>query len=281
MLRIRLLGGLEVDAGVAGADVPAGRPARLLLGWLAAFLGEHARAEIAARLWPDVLDSSARASLRTALSELRGALGPAAMHLGATRETVGLGGEGLWVDLLAFSELIAAGQREEALALCRGEVLEGLDEEWVLALRSQHAAERAEAAGALVRAATAAGDFRSALAWARRLAAWDPLDEAAARELMLALAAAGDRAAALRSYADFSRRLARELSLAPSAATRELASRLRREELGTAATAADGLRCPSASMPLGVVPSWGGRRRALACTRRSRAPRAASAASRW
>ena len=109
MLRVRLLGGLEVDAGVAGAGVPAGRPARLVLGWLAAFPGEHARAEVAARLWPDVLDSSARASLRTALSELRGALGPAAVHVRATRETVALGGEGLWVDLRAFSELIACG----------------------------------------------------------------------------------------------------------------------------------------------------------------------------
>ena len=61
---------------------------------------------------------------------------------------------------------------------------------------------------------------------------------------MLALAAAGDRGAALRSYADFSRRLARELRVAPSAATRELASRLRREELGTAAAAASGLPLP-------------------------------------
>jgi hypothetical protein len=74
--------------------------------------------------------------------------------------------------------------------------------------------------------------------------AWEPLDEAAERELMLALAAAGDRGAALRSYADFSRRLGRELRLAPSAATRELASQLRREELGTAAASASGLPLP-------------------------------------
>jgi DNA-binding SARP family transcriptional activator/tetratricopeptide (TPR) repeat protein len=244
MLRVRLLGGLGVDGGLPGVEVPAGRPARLLLGWLAAFPGDHARAEVAARLWPDVLDSSARASLRTALSELRGALGSAAVHVQATRESVALGGEGLWVDLRAFSQLIAAGRREEALALCRGEVLEGLEAEWVFELRSRHAADRADAAGAVVRAATAAGDAGSALAWARRLAEWDPLDEAAERELMLALGAAGDRAAALRSYAEFSRRLARELSLAPSAAARELASQLQREELGTAAAAAYGLPLP-------------------------------------
>ena len=157
MLRVRLLGVLELDAGAPGARVPVGRPARLVLGWLAAFPGEHARAEVAARLWPDVLDSSARASLRTALSEVRAALGPAAVHVRATRETVELGGEGLWVDLRAFAELVASGRLEDALALCRGEVLEGLDEEWVLELRSRHAAERADAAVALVRAAKEAG----------------------------------------------------------------------------------------------------------------------------
>ena len=162
--------------------MPAGRPARLLLGWLAAFPGEHARAEVAARLWPDVLDSSARASLRTALSELRAALGPAAMHLRATRETVGLGGQGLWVDLRAFSELVGAGRREEALALCRGEVLEGLDEEWVLELRSRHAAERAEAAdragargdgrrGMPARRWRGPADWPRGIRWTRRLSA--------------------------------------------------------------------------------------------------------------
>ena len=244
MLRVCLLGGLEVDAGVARAGVPAGRPARLVLSLLAAFPGEHARAEVAARLWPDVLDSSARASLRTALSELRGALGPAASHVRATRESVELGGTDLWVDLREFSELVRAGRCAEALALCRGEVLEGLDEEWVLGLRSRHAAERAEAAAALVRAATAAADVGSALAWARQSAAWDPLGEAAERQLMLALAAAGDRAGALRSYGEFSRRLARELGLGPSGATRELASWLRREEPGRAATVASGLSLP-------------------------------------
>ncbi len=205
MLRVRLLGRLQLNGEVAGVNVPAGKPARLLLGWLAAFPGEHARAEVAARLWPDVLDSSARASLRTALSEVRAALGPAAVHVRATRETVALGGHGLWVDAREFSELTGAGRWEEALALCRGDVLVGLDEEWVLQARSRHAAQRADAAVALVRAASGAGDIGSALTWARRLAAWDPLDQAAERELMLALAAAGDGAAALRSYAEFSR----------------------------------------------------------------------------
>ena len=258
--------------------MPAGRPARLLLGWLAAFPGEHARAEVAARLWPDVLDSSARASLRTALSELRAALGPAAICLRASRETVELGGDGLWVDLRAFAELVAAGRREEALSLCRGEILEGLDAEWVLDLRSRHAAERANAAAAPFRAARAAGDARSALAWARRLAEWDPLGEAAGRELMLAL-----------RWRVFVWPRCAPTPLSPGGwraswpsllrpATRELASRLRRE--GSTAGRPSACRCPSASMRLGAGlrgTGGGGRRLHEAFARARRA----SAVSRW
>jgi hypothetical protein len=50
MLRVRLLGALAVESDVKGVEVPAGRPTRMLLGWLAAFPGEHARSEVAARL---------------------------------------------------------------------------------------------------------------------------------------------------------------------------------------------------------------------------------------
>jgi hypothetical protein len=55
MLRIHLLGGLEVEAGVEGVEVPAGRPARLLLARLAAYPGGHARAEVAACFGPTFL----------------------------------------------------------------------------------------------------------------------------------------------------------------------------------------------------------------------------------
>ena len=156
MLHVRLLGVLEVGAGAAGARVPAGRPARLLLGWLAAFPGAHARGEVAARLWPDVLDESARASLRTALSDCVRRSAPRACTSGrrARRSNSAATACG---STCARSPSLSRGRLEEALSLCRGEVLEGLDAEWVLDLRSRHAAERADAAVALIRAARQAG----------------------------------------------------------------------------------------------------------------------------
>src|SRR4051794_33087594 len=109
MLRVRLLG--DVSAEVDGTVVkpPASRRAWSLLAWLALHPGAHDRGTLAARFWPDVLDTSARASLRSAVWALRRALGPGGeTHLLATRERVGLDPDaGLWVDALAFEELLA------------------------------------------------------------------------------------------------------------------------------------------------------------------------------
>ena len=81
MLRVRVFGGLALESDGTALDPPASRRARELLGFLALHPGRHARAAVAARFWPDVLDASARASLRTTLHELRRALGPAGESL--------------------------------------------------------------------------------------------------------------------------------------------------------------------------------------------------------
>jgi hypothetical protein len=112
---------------------------------------------------------------------------------------------------------------ERALALCDGELLAGLEEDWVLAARDAHARALDEL---LARAAEGAAPER-AVAIARRRAELDPLGEDAHRALMRALAATGDVAAALATYERLRDRLARELGSAPSAPTRELAASLR------------------------------------------------------
>ena len=88
MLRVHVLGDLALELDGESLDPPAGRRARELLGWLALNPGPHARSELAARFWPDVLDSSARASLRTALHDLRRGLGAASGQLTASRGQV-------------------------------------------------------------------------------------------------------------------------------------------------------------------------------------------------
>src|SRR3954471_2031165 len=107
MLRVRLFGGLALESDGTALPPPAGRRARELLGWLALHPGRHARAAVAARLWPDVLDARARGSLRTTLHELRRALGPEAGCLLAGREAVTL--ERVAVDARELDALLDAG----------------------------------------------------------------------------------------------------------------------------------------------------------------------------
>ena len=153
MLRVRLAGSLALESDGRAIPLPPSRRARALLAYLAAHPGPHARGELAARFWPDVLDESARTSLRAALSELRRALGPEAERLVATRETVAL--DGAWVDLRESAALLEAGRVDDAAAVCDGELLQGMDDEWVFELRREHE-DRLRAAGA-DRAAAAIG----------------------------------------------------------------------------------------------------------------------------
>src|SRR4051794_27531364 len=113
MLRVRVFGGLALESDGTPLELPPSRRARELLGWLALHPGRHARAAVAARLWPDVLDTSARASLRTTLHELRRALGAAGGCLVADRDTVAL--DGAWVDAREVEALLASGRVAEAL----------------------------------------------------------------------------------------------------------------------------------------------------------------------
>ena len=124
MLKVRLLGGLALELDGRAVPAPGGRCGSLL-AWLALHGGMQPRARVAARLWPDVLDESARRSLRTAVLDLRRDLGPGGQrHLIATREEIGLGpAEEIWVDARAFDEAVGAGRLTDALELARGELV--------------------------------------------------------------------------------------------------------------------------------------------------------------
>src|SRR5437763_10603313 len=130
MLDVRLAGGLQWRVDGAPIGLPASRRARAVLAWLALNPSAQPRTRVAARFWPDVLDESARASLRVALTELRQALGPAAGHVAATRDTVALEGPDLRVDVREFNEALAEGDPVRALEACDAPILVDFDEEW-------------------------------------------------------------------------------------------------------------------------------------------------------
>lgn len=219
MLRVRLVGRPSLEWNGEALAWPAGRRAGELLAWLAVHPGMHARADLAPRFWPDVLDESARASLRTALHGLRRDLGDAAVHLVSGRDGIGLD-DGVWVDV---RELRRPQAGALALEILDGELLQGVDAEWVHAARDEHR----EIVGDLLRRLSAGADPDDALRLARRRAALDPLAEGPVRDLMRLLAGNGDRAAAIAAYEALRARMGRDLRAAPSAATRRLADEIR------------------------------------------------------
>jgi DNA-binding SARP family transcriptional activator len=224
MMNVCVLGELALLVDGVELELPRRRPARALLGWLAIHPGLHARATVAGRLWPTVLDESARMSLRTSLSALRAVVPDGALC--TTRERVGLA-DTVVVDAYEFEQLVGEGLLEDALSLERGELLAGFDEDWVLVARDEHRDRVGSVLASLARTATDRGDERAAVVFARRRVALEPLDEAAHRELMRLLANTGNRAAALAAYERLRERLRLELGLAPSPASRTLAAELR------------------------------------------------------
>lgn len=228
MLRIRLLGELAVETSSGPIELSGSWRGRSLLAWLALNPGSHQRAEVAARFWPEVLDSSARASLRNAIWAIRRSLGNEASQVVlATRERVELAGAGIWIDAAAFRDHKDHGRLEQALELCRGELLAGFDDEWVYEYRVAHRELLSELLERIAAQRDAHADLAGAIAYTRRRVALDPLAEDAQRALIARLAAAGDRPGALVAYARLRDRLRRELGISPSQQTRELALAIR------------------------------------------------------
>lgn len=275
MLRVHLLGELRVEFDGRVLPPPAGRRARSLLAWLAFHPGVHARTRVAGVFWPDVLETSARASLRTTLSAVRAWLGPAGAEcLVSPRDGVGLDGGGVWVDTREADELLSRRALDQAAELYRAELLPGLDDDWVYEARDRLRGQLAEALTGLAEAAEAEGDLAGAIARTRELVALEPLAETARRRLLGLLAAAGDIPRALAEYEALRERLQRDLGLAPSPETRALADELRRGEVGRPSVAkGEQLPLPPALARPDPVPLVGRKReleRLLAAWREAR-----------
>ncbi|MEA2160989.1 MAG: hypothetical protein QOD66_3369 [Solirubrobacteraceae bacterium] len=254
MLRARLLGALEVELNGVVIDSPASQRPWAVFAYIALAARPVARAELATRFWPDVLDQSARASLRSALWTLRRSLGEQLLVDG---ERVGLpGGGDVWVDAWEF-ERLAGTDPEQALELCRGELLEGIEDDWALVARARHREQTIELLEHRAQACEQNGDLRGAIEFGRRQVDLDPFDEGAHRRLMTRLDHAGDRAGALLTYRALSERVRRELGVPLSALTRDLAERLRADppRPSPGPTAAPAPRPP----PPGLLPLVGRR----------------------
>ncbi len=214
MLRVRLLGALEVELNGTVIAAPATQRPWAVFAYVALAGRPVTRAELANTFWPDVLDKSSRASLRSALWTLRRQIGDELLVDG---DRVRLKDEA-WIDVNELERL----DPDEALALCRGDLLDGLEDEWAIQARDRHRERVIE----LLEEGAQAAELPEAIRLTRLQSEHDRFDEQVHRRLIERQAAAGHRAGAIRTYRAFAERLRRELGVAPSASIRELVAGL-------------------------------------------------------
>jgi len=229
MIELRTLGSLDLR-GADGFELRPvlQQPKRLaLLAYLAVAHPPrfYRRDTLLAMFWPELDGEHARAALRRALYFLRRSLGDGVI-LGRGDEEVGLSAQELSCDAALFQRAIAEERPEDALALYRGALLEGVYvsgapefERWLEETRAALHGQAASAAWTVADRAEERGDARAAVEAARRAAALSPYDESVHRRLLSLVDRVGDRAGALRAHDEFVRRLRVDYELEPSAET--------------------------------------------------------------
>jgi DNA-binding SARP family transcriptional activator len=224
---------------------------RALLAYLAVEADRpHPRETLAGLLWPDYPNRSALTNLRSALANLRQAIGDRQAEppfLLISRETIQFNTASDYaLDASAFQDLsdLSIDQLEQAVATYRGSFLEGFSladsapfEEWVLVKREQINRHMLDALQRLAAHFEACGDYKRAIAYARRRLELEAWDEDAHRQLMRSLALSGRRSLALAQYETCSRLLQQELGVEPAQETTALYERIRDERLEPIATA--------------------------------------------
>lgn len=234
MITVQLLGGASLRSGnepLAGPPVQRHRIALLTL-IVSAWPQPLARDRAIALLWPERDAAGARRLLNLAVHVLRAALGDAA--IASAGDALLLNPSHIRCDLHELRAAIAAGEPEPIVRHYTGELLEGfhLAESaefgyWLDQRRSELTHAYTRALLAVGERQERSGDVHGRVATGLRLVAADPHSAAHAQVLMLALDAAGDRAAAIQHANDHARRLRAELELEPDPAVAALAEQLR------------------------------------------------------
>ncbi len=251
-LHITLFG----SPGLTIGDQPVGgfvsSKSQAVVYYLAATGGPHNRDALAALLWSEVPDSTARRNLRDVLSNLRQLIGP---YLHITRHTVSLNEDAPYeVDSEIFRTKLCSDtprktrdtkpdyeeleSTSEAITLYKGDFLSGfyvtaapLFEEWMLGERERLRQEFERGLERLVTGYTARREFKTAIRYAQRWSSINPVSEPAHRYLMLLYTKDGNRPAALGQYQECVRILRDELGVDPAPETTALHESIRSGEL--------------------------------------------------
>jgi len=235
MSQLLTLGRVRLIAA-EGAEAGATQPKRMaLLAYLAlsSARGAVRRDALLALFWPELGDEEARRALRQGLYLLRRVLGQDVFLTEGDEIRVREGALGC--DAVDFERMLDDGRPEQALALYRGDFLNGFHvddvapeyEEWAERTRSRLRRRAASAAWESADAAEAGGHSDRALELARRGCELEPDQERGWRRLMALHERVGDRAGAMRAYDELVARLERQFDARPAPETSALAEAIR------------------------------------------------------
>src|SRR5438034_4636265 len=235
MLTLELLGTFSLRNETH--PVPVAAQQRRPLGLLA-ILGLSgrqglSRERIEAYLWPESSGARAQHALDQTVYAIRHALGSDVIL--ATGRELRLNPDLVRVDVWEFEQAIRASQWTAAVGHYKGPLLDGFHfadshelESWIDANRTRLRLEYQKAIEFLANLAAEASDHSQAVMWLRRLANSDPLSAGATKKLMLALAAAGDRAGAVQYARVYQELVRQELEMEPDSEIEDLAAALSR-----------------------------------------------------
>jgi DNA-binding SARP family transcriptional activator len=243
-LRLEVLGGFRVNSGGEPARAVLSSRAQSLVAYLVLHAGDFVpRQRLAFSFWPDSTEAQARTNLRQLLHHLRLAWPESERQLENAGQNIRWRPDAIFsLDAAELELAVAEGTTakargdteaairafERAASLYKGELLAGLDDEWIEQERPRFRQAHERAVEALAALYEQAGDYSAAIRQAEALKTADPLSEAAWQKLIRLHAANGDRASALRAYEECAATLRRELNAAPGPATRQA----REEALG-------------------------------------------------
>jgi predicted ATPase/DNA-binding SARP family transcriptional activator len=215
----------------------------------------HRREALAGLFWPGYMESSARASLRHCLANLRQVLAEESHptpYLEVEGEVIRFNpASDHWLDVESFRSLVEEEQPgkttlqrlEEAIRLYQGAFLEGLAlkdspefDNWLSIQRENLQQLALTALYRLAEEVAAQGELEKACKLARRQLELEASREEAHQQLMRLLAMHGQRAAALAQYETYRHILKTELGVEPSPATILLYEQIRSGEVGPPAS---------------------------------------------
>ena len=273
MLILELLGTLSLRDETR--PVPVAAQQKRPLGLLAILgLGGKpglSRDRIEAYLWPESSGARAQHALDQTVYAIRHALGSDLIL--ATARELRLNPELVQVDMWEFEQAIRAGQWTAAVGHYKGPLLDGFHfadshelESWIDTNRSRLRLEYHNAIEVLANSSAEAGDHSQSVKWWRRLANSDPLSAGATKKLMLALAAAGDRAGAVKHARLYQELVRQELEMEPDSEVADLAAALSRHAITETAVPKYPSVTPSVAASTPTVKEWSRREKAVLYT---------------